>query len=267
MPPPAAVPPDFLLALLLSTSAGASTGLGALLAVARTPLSARSLGVCQAAAGGFMLSVSLFDLLPAARLDLAPFATLVFFLAGALSFLLLRRLLPDPDLSHLPKAAGPAARTALWSGLLTAAGLALHNFPEGVAVAVASMRGMRFGLPLALAVALHNVPEGMAVALPLYFATGSRAYAVKMAFWSGMAEPAGVLFVMVFVRFIGEVSRRAVAASMSGVAGVMVGLSVVELAPQAVKHVGVGGAAAAATAGLIVMAAVMAAVHRLELGV
>lgn len=44
------------------------------------------------------------------------------------------------------------------------------------------------GVSLAVAIALHNVPEGVAVALPVYFATKSRWTGFKYAFLSG--EPA-----------------------------------------------------------------------------
>ncbi len=64
-------------------------------------------------------------------------------------------------------------------------GIALHNFPEGVAVFLASMKSQAVGLSLAVAIALHNVPEGVAVALPVYFATKSRWLGFKYAFLSG----------------------------------------------------------------------------------
>jgi ZIP family zinc transporter len=36
------------------------------------------------------------------------------------------------------------------------------------------MKGGTLGLTLAVAIALHNIPEGVAVAMPVYFATRSR---------------------------------------------------------------------------------------------
>lgn len=79
------------------------------------------------------------------------------------------------------------------SGLITALGIALHNFPEGVAVFMAAHKSARIGASLALAIALHNIPEGVAVALPVYFATGSRWRGFRVAALSGLAEPAAVV--------------------------------------------------------------------------
>ena len=52
---------------------------------------------------------------------------------------------------------------------------------------LASMKSQAVGLSLAVAIALHNVPEGVAVALPVYFATKSRWLGFKYAFLSGVA--------------------------------------------------------------------------------
>ena len=77
-------------------------------------------------------------------------------------------------------------------GVMTALGISLHNFPEGLAVFNATVVGVcrlpaaSFSLPylfqyltqctgrglaVALAIALHNIPEGIAVALPIYCST------------------------------------------------------------------------------------------------
>jgi zinc transporter ZupT len=47
------------------------------------------------------------------------------------------------------------------------------------------------GLSIAVAIALHNIPEGVAVALPVYFATKSRWTGFKYAALSGEGHSAG----------------------------------------------------------------------------
>ena len=77
-------------------------------------------------------------------------------------------------------------------GVMTALGISLHNFPEGLVVFNATVVGVcrlptaSFSLPylfqyltqctgrglaVALAIALHNIPEGIAVALAIYCST------------------------------------------------------------------------------------------------
>lgn len=257
---------NFPLALALSSLAGASTGLGGLITVLQRDPSVHRLGLWQGAAAGFMLSVSFFDLAPTALEDLDLFPAGMFFLIGAAIFALLKQYVPEPDMDVLLKE-DMDTREVLWSGILTAAGISLHNFPEGIAVCVASLRGIKFGLPLAIAIGLHNIPEGIAVALPLYYATRNKMYAVRIAFWSGMAEPAGVLFVLVLLHFSGELTRSAVAAGMSAVTGIMVVLSVMELMPQAVKHAGKKSGLGATALGLVFMTALMRTLDHFGLGV
>lgn len=50
---------------------------------------------------------------------------------------------------------------------------------------------LELGFGIALAVALHNIPEGLAVAGPVYAATGSKRTAIFWAGISGMAEILG----------------------------------------------------------------------------
>lgn len=254
---------NFSIALALSSLAGASTGIGGLMMVLQNDLSVHRLGMWQGAAAGFMLSVSFFDLAPSVLADLDLLPAIVYFAIGAAIFLALKQCIPEPDMDAFAKTSDSSVRKVLWSGLLTAAGISLHNFPEGIAVCMASLRGLKFGVPLAIAIGLHNIPEGMAVALPLYFATRDKYYAVRMAFLSGMAEPAGVLFVLALITVTGTLTKSFISISMSAVTGIMVVLSLTELLPQAVRHAGKKDAAVATTLGLAVMTILLRAIDSL----
>lgn len=209
-----------------------------------------------------MISVSLIDLLPTALHTLPPYPTFLFFLVGLLLFILLTLSLPPA-----PKSSPSSTQFAHVSGLLTALTLFLHNLPEGVAVALASLNGLRFALPLAIAIALHNIPEGMAVAAPLLYATSDRAYALRIAVYSALAEPAAVVLLWIIIGGGGAVGEEVLAASMAGVAGVMIALSVGELMPQAIKGGGIQKAMAGLFAGVAVMAALLRGMEQLGLGV
>lgn len=47
------------------------------------------------------------------------------------------------------------------------------------------------GAPLAVVIAIHNIPEGIAIALPVYMATGRRDLALGASFIFALAEPLG----------------------------------------------------------------------------
>ena len=79
------------------------------------------------------------------------------------------------------------------TGILITLGIAIHNFPEGLAVFMSSLSSIRLGIVLALAIALHNIPEGLAVAMPIFYATKSKRKAFWYSFLSGFAEPIGAV--------------------------------------------------------------------------
>lgn len=118
--------------------------------------------------------------------------------------------------------------------VVTAVAVAVHNFPEGVASYIATMRDPKVGLPVAFAIAVHNIPEGLCVAMPIFFATGNRTKAILVAAGTGALE------------FIGALVAYALPTSLftefffggifAGTAGMMIFVSFVELLPVARLH-------------------------------
>lgn len=224
--------------LLLTTLAGLSTGLGGLIAMLCRP-SRRLLAVSAGFAGGVMMAAALSDLVPEAMafygLYLPPLvrgvALTALLAAGMVLAGLLDRLLPQEE-ELAGRMAGDRARTdALRTALITGAALLLHNFPEGVLTFFAGTAGASLGLRTTLAVALHNIPEGLAVAVPFAFALHSRVRGAAAALVSGLAEPAGALLAMLFLR------RWFTPGFLNGtivmVAGVMVWVALGQLLPAA----------------------------------
>lgn len=58
------------------------------------------------------------------------------------------------------------ARRAWRVTMLLFVSLAVHNFPEGLAVGASTIYNIRLGWTTAVAIALHNIPEGIAIAVP-----------------------------------------------------------------------------------------------------
>ena len=64
---------------------------------------------------------------------------------------------------------------------------------------IAAIGDTRVGAALAVGVALHNIPEGIAVAAPVFFATGCRWKAWMWTLISGLAEPVGAIIAWLIV--------------------------------------------------------------------
>ncbi|KAK8793304.1 hypothetical protein WA158_004663 [Blastocystis sp. Blastoise] len=91
------------------------------------------------------------------------------------------------------------------------------------------------GLAVAFAIAMHNIPEGMAVALPIYYATNSKWEAFKWCFVSSLCEPLGaVIFGLFFQNYI---THYVMAALNAVVAGIMILLCIIELIPACLENI------------------------------
>jgi ZIP family zinc transporter len=85
------------------------------------------------------------------------------------------------------------------------------------------------GAAIAVAIAIHNIPEGLAVATPIFAATGSRRKACLWSFLAGITEPIGAgLAAVILLPFLSEAVLGFV---LAVVAGVMVFISLDELVP------------------------------------
>ncbi|WP_242655891.1 ZIP family metal transporter [Desulfofundulus australicus] len=141
--------------------AGLSTCLGAVLVLVWGRLGRRSFSLFTGLAAGVMLAVVLLDLLPASLHYGSIIQVISGFAAGTFLMvaldLILQRENQSPKLDY----------TYLKMGYLIAAGIALHDLPEGLAIAAGFIEPGHLGPLIALAIALHNIPEGMATAAPL----------------------------------------------------------------------------------------------------
>ena len=101
----------------------------------------------------------------------------------------------------------------------------------------ASFDSVASGLPLCFAIAIHNIPEGLAIAMPVLYGTGSKAKAVALGTLSGFAEPFGALLASLVAN---ENSSQAVFGGMFGAtAGMMAYVCIEELLPTAFAEKGV----------------------------
>ena len=221
----------FLIALLLATLAGLSTVIGSLVAVFYRKPGPYYMTITLGFSAGVMILVSFVELLQAGIERLGFLQAHIAFFVGMGIMLLI-----DLSISHdyiLEKHETKNHRQGKLrkASVLVALGIAIHNFPEGMATFAGAMKDLRLGIALAVAIAIHNIPEGIAVAVTVYASTGS----VRKSFWwsflSGVSEPIGALIAArIVAQFINEM---VLGWMLSAVGGFMVYISFDELLPVA----------------------------------
>lgn len=237
--------------LLMSTMAGASTTLGALIVLLMKGVPGPDhLAFALSLAGGVMLSVSVMELWypQLASADMHKLLRCCLSTSfGAGAFLLLSRFIIEPEIADLARdvdleLAGQQQqhnekikdRGAKQRRLAIVMSLTLtaHNFPEGIAVAVSSLESHHLGIVVMTAIAVHNIPEGIAIAVPVLDATQTHWKAILMASLSGIAEPVGALSALTFLpRSL--TTGDAMEDLLSFVGGVMSAVALTELLPEA----------------------------------
>jgi ZIP family zinc transporter len=207
---------------------------------------ASALGV----SAGVMLLVSFVELYPraAAAVGFVP-ASLSFFAGVLLLFAI------DATVPHRfgAEEASTAQARLLRTGTLTALGVGVHNFPEGLAVFASALDSAQLGVAMTVAIAVHNVPEGIAVAAPVLAASGGRWRAFGLSALTGLAEPAGALVALLVLGPL--LTPGVLSHALAFVAGIMVFVSLDELLPAAHRY----GHEHLVIAGLIAGMALMAA--------
>jgi len=239
-------------AFVITLLAGISTCIGGILVILQRALGNIYIAVSLAFSAGVMIFVSFNEILAEGRQILLQhygsnkghLLAYVLFFAGILLTALIDKVVPLPQNPHeltytnmqcpVEDEEELKRRKLKRMGLFTAMVIMLHNFPEGIATFMTSMKDLKLGIPLALAVALHNIPEGIVVSVPIFCGTGSKWRAFKYAAISGLAEPLGaVVTYLILLPYFNEVIYGAV---MSAVAGIMIYISFDELLPAAQEY-------------------------------
>lgn len=219
-------PAPIWVGILLGVIAALATMIGWVMAAARRtwPASIQASGLVFAAAA--MIGLSLFEMVPDARESgLEGWMVAWLFLLGsgiALATVLIARRIFTKH-SRL-------ARTALVVALV----IGVHNIPEGAITVGVAMLSLNAAVLSMLLIALQNIPEGLAVAAPVIASGGSRRRAFVFTAIATGGEILGVLFA---AQYAAVMSPERVGSLLAVVAGVMFTISVVELAPAALRIV------------------------------
>src|SRR4030066_2419180 len=221
--------PKIITPLLITSIAGLSTTIGSLIGLIFKRENSKFMSAVLGFTAGVMIGISFFELLPTGFQELVFVKTSIAFIVGFVFIFLLDTFIPHEYIGQKEKLADSTDKKLLRTGLFVALGIAIHNFPEGMASFYSAMVDVKLGVAIAIAIAIHNIPEGIAVSATIYKETGSRKTVFVWSFLSGVVEPIGALLTaQVLLPFL---NPQALGYLLSGIAGLMVFISIDELLP------------------------------------
>jgi ZIP family zinc transporter len=141
-------------------------------------------------AGGIMLSIICFELIPESiARGSRPFMFLGFFL-GTVVLGIMDRIVSHLHMSERDGGMDIHEQKLKKMGLLLTIGISLHVFPEGLAIGAGFAASPAFGVMIALLMAFQNIPEGVALATPNHASGSPRMQTLRYALMAG--APMGV---------------------------------------------------------------------------
>lgn len=181
-------------------------------------------------AAGLMTAIICFDLIPESLNIVGISACIIGIFVGILSMVYCNKVVSKYTKSNTNL--NSAKNSMFETGIIIAIGLAIHNFPEGLAIGAGFESSSALGLKLAIAIALHDIPEGISIALPLKVSGSTKTKAVLITMFSGLTTGIGAFFGVI----IGNISQDLIGLSLSFAAGCMLYIVACELIPESKKR-------------------------------
>lgn len=178
-------------------------------------------------ASGLMMAVICFDLIPEA-LGLANILIIIIGICFGIVAMIFCDLLVETKFS---KNQSLKSNNLLKTGIIVSIGLAIHNFPEGLAIGSGFEASTKLGIGLAIAICLHDIPEGISMAVPMKNGGMKIWKVILYVILSGVTTGIGAFFGAI----IGSISKTIIAISLSFAAGAMLYIVSGELIPESNK--------------------------------
>ncbi|EJO5346215.1 ZIP family metal transporter [Clostridium botulinum] len=196
------------------------TMIGAIIGISLKNPSQKLLSKFMGFSAGLMLSIVAFDLIPEA-LNIWDFTgVLIFLMLGILIVYLIDKNTDSVDINMHKKVA-----------FMTALGLILHNFPEGILMGVGFQAGNMLGIKMAIIISIHDIPEGIAVATPLIASNEKKSKTLFYVFLTAIPT----LFGVFLGSYIANISRNFLSILLSLASGIMIYVVCAEMIPESNK--------------------------------
>jgi len=198
--------------------------IGSLIGVLKKP-SPRFMFNMLAFAGGVMLAISFLELIPES-IELSSIGIcLLGIIIGSGLMYGVDKAIPHihPELCSQEQG-HRLKKTALYLII----GIFLHNFPEGMAIAIGAVSGVKVSIVIALAIAVHNIPEGICTSAPYYHTTGKRLKSFLVS--SSTAIPVLIGF-LVANSLYQHISNNMIGLIVGATAGLMIYITADEIIP------------------------------------
>ncbi|MDD4840252.1 MAG: ZIP family metal transporter [Clostridia bacterium] len=259
---------DKVLIMVLSLVAGvAGTAIGGIIGALLSNKSSKFMSRVLAFAGGIMVGVVCFEMIPEAIEMTAVnnqnwssvLITLSAVIAGIIAIYSLNKVLDvlenkravHKDLQNLhhqtailqveedkencengfiSNSQNKTKNSLFKAGLVMLLAIALHNFPEGMAIGSSGVASTTTGIIVALVIAVHNIPEGMCIAAPLASGGVGKVKTVLLTALAGGATFIGAIIGIL----IGGISPIATGVCMGLAGGAMLYVTFGEIIPQVI---------------------------------
>ena len=119
----------------------------------------------------------------------------------------------------------------LKTGIIVSIGLAIHNFPEGLAIGSGFEASLKLGLSLAIAICFHDIPEGISMAVPMKNGGMKVSKVIYYVILSGITTGLGAFLGAI----VGGISEKIIAICLAFSAGAMIYIVSGELTPESSK--------------------------------
>jgi len=135
------------------------TTLGGIIGVTWKQNSNKFLSFILQFSAGLMTAIICFDLVPEALSISGLINTIVGVVFGVILMIVCDNVVKNKNTKN--------KNSLLNTGIIVGIGLALHNFPEGLAIGSGFGASITLGYSLAIAILLHDIPEGLSMAVPM----------------------------------------------------------------------------------------------------